>query len=85
MMDVEQGFPLPDIPGEPRDAADVQLEVVEHLAAAQTPQLHHVLHVLHVAGDELVPRHAGGPLQHVLGVLGHNVDPGRLRRVVHIN
>ena len=60
---------LPDIAAKPSDGADVKREFVNLGASVELPQLHRVLHIVHVAGNQLVPCHTCGPLQHVLPFL----------------
>ena len=60
---------LPDIAAKPSDRADVKRELVNLGASVELPELHRVLHIVHVAGDQLVPCHTCGPLQNILPFL----------------
>ena len=60
---------LPDIAAKPSDGAYVKRELVNLGASVELPQLHRVLHIVHVAGDQLVPCHTCCPLQHILPFL----------------
>ena len=60
---------MPDISAEPSDRANVKRELVNLRATVELSQLHCVLHIVHVAGDQLVPCYTCSPLQHILSFL----------------
>ena len=53
---------VPDVAAEASDRTNVKRELVHLGAGVELPQLHRVLHVVHVAGDQLVARHPSRPL-----------------------
>ena len=61
-LSLNQMVCLPDISTEPSDRANVKRELVHLSATVELPQLHCVLHIVHVAGDQFVARHPSRPL-----------------------
>ena len=83
--ELEHQLVVPDVSAEPCNRADVEVEVMDDVTGGEGPELHGVLDVVHVAGDQLVQRHSGSPLQHVHLVLGYQVHPGGFSRVGQVN
>ena len=56
---------VPDVAAEASDRTNVKRELVHLSATVELPQLHCVLHIVHVAGDQLVPCYTCSPLQNI--------------------
>ena len=52
--ELEHQLVVPDVSAEPCNGADVEVEVMDDVTGGEGPELHGVLDVVHVAGDQLV-------------------------------